>query len=169
MVKWELQGAVRQTTYFSHVSLLDRSFFCNLSSLFFSHRTYSHQHYLCMSQLTPRARQSSPHFSELGKDVTPLVNLKRAVCGRNCRKKAFSPPSSSHPTRGCCCSPTFSQALFPLDFHGVKEAPRSLGFTCLWGKGRAALREESFSLLPALWLALQSMGEGFCSSNFAGF
>lgn len=118
--------------------------------------------YLCMSQFIPGAQQSSPHFRELGKDMALPVNLKRAVCGRNCRNKSFPPPSSSHHRRGRWCLPAFSQALSPLYFHVVKEATGSLGFTCLWGKGRAALRGESFSLL-----ALQTMGEGLRSSNFA--
>lgn len=110
----------------------------------------------------------APLPSELGKDAF-VLNLERVVCGRNCRKTAFSSPFSfSHPPHECCCSPRFSQALSLLYFHGVKEAAGSLGFTCLWGKGRAALRADSSSLLPALWLAPQTMGEGFYP-NFAAF
>lgn len=63
---------------------------------------------------------------------------------------------------------TFS-SLFSLIYYSlVKEAAGSLGFTCLWGKGRAALRPDCSSLLPALWLALQTTGEGFYP-NFAAF
>lgn len=84
--------------------------------------------------------------------------------------KKLSPPfSSPHPPCELCCSPTFSQVLSWLYFRVVKEATCSLGFTCLWGKGRAALRGESFSVLPALCLALQTMAEGFCSLNLTAF
>lgn len=97
-------------------------FFCSLNSLFFSCGIYL-GHVLRLSK--------APLASELGKDAF-LLNLERVVCGRNCRKTAFSSPLSfSRPPHECCCSPRFSQALSLLYFHGVKEAAGSLGFTCL--------------------------------------
>lgn len=73
--------------------------------------------YLCLSQFIPGAQQSSPHFRELGKDMTLPVNLTRAVCGRNCRKKSFPPPpASSHHRLGRWCLPAFSQGFLHFIF-----------------------------------------------------
>lgn len=129
MVKLERQGAVGQTTCFSRVSLLDRSFFlCNLSSLFFSPRPYGHRCYLPTSRFIPRARQSSPHFRDLGKDATLRLNLKREVCGRNCRKKAFSPPLLLLPSSPWALLLTH---IFPSAFSALFS--RSQGSNSLFG------------------------------------
>lgn len=100
-----------------------------------------------------------------------FCNLSSAWVVENTGKKeekafsSFIQPSSSW----ALMLTHISQALSLPCFHGVKEATRSLEFTCLWGSGRAALRDESCSLLLALWLAWQTMGVRFCSSNSAAF